>query len=126
METDNTVSIWIGNFNSKNDLEDYFDLKYDDEGEVNPSAFYNEYKIDIDDIDDYLIEKEVFDVRHTDLFNMLNGASYENNIISNLKALFIEGTIPSSNTIILIYNYSYLGDIRFTSNSQFFGTVIYK
>ncbi|QHF54395.1 MULTISPECIES: immunity 22 family protein [Streptococcus] len=126
METDNTVSIWIGNFNSKSDFADYFDLKYDDDGEVRPSEFFESYIIDIDDIDDYLIEREVFDVSYSDLFNMLSGASYENRIINNLKSLSVGPEIPPSNTIILIYNYSYLGNVSSTLKSQFLGTVTYK
>ena len=50
METENTVSIWIGNFDTKLELDEFITLKYDDEGEAIPSMFYHQYNIDIDDI----------------------------------------------------------------------------
>lgn len=59
METDNTVSIWIGNFKNLTELENYIDLTYDDEGEILVSDFFNDFKIDINDIDEDLIEKAV-------------------------------------------------------------------
>ena len=59
METDNTVSIWIGNFKNLTELENYIDLTYDDEGEIVVSDFFNDFKIDINDIDEDLIEKAV-------------------------------------------------------------------
>ena len=52
METENTVSIWIGNFDTKLELDEFITLKYNDEGEVIPSMFYHQYNIDIDVIDD--------------------------------------------------------------------------
>ena len=58
METDNTVSIWIGNFKNLTELENYINLTYDDEGEIVVSDFFNDFKIDINDIDEDLIEKE--------------------------------------------------------------------
>ena len=57
METDNTVSIWIGNFKNLTELENYIDLTYDDEGEIVVSDFFNDFKIDINDLDEDLIEK---------------------------------------------------------------------
>ena len=39
METENTVSIWIGNFDTKLELDEFITLKYDDEGEAIPSMF---------------------------------------------------------------------------------------
>ena len=50
METENTVSIWVGNFESKSQLDEFLTLIYDDEGEVVPSLFYESYEIDIDDM----------------------------------------------------------------------------
>ena len=73
METENTVSIWIGNFDTKLELDEFITLKYNDEGEEIPSMFYHQYNIDIDD---YLIEKEVFETNFTNLFDILKGASY--------------------------------------------------
>ena len=126
METENTVSIWIGNFDTKLDLDEFIDLKYDDEGEVVPSLFYNQYNIDIDDIDDYLIEKEVFETSFTNLFDMLKGASYDNIIVNNLKQKGINPNIAPNNTVILIYNYQFDSNVILTINTEFIATVKYR
>ena len=126
METENTVSIWIGNFATKLDLDEFINLKYDDEGEVVPSLFYDQYNIDIDDIDDYLIEKEVFETSFTNLFDMLKWASYDNVIINNLKQKGINPNIEPNNTLILIYNYQFDSNILRTINTEFIATVKYK
>ena len=126
METENTVSIWIGNFDTKLDLDEFIDLKYDDEGEVVPSLFYNQYNIDIDDIDDYLIEKEVFETSFTNLFDMLKGASYDNIIVNNLKQKGINPNIGPNNTLILIYNYQFDSNVLRTINTEFIATVKYR
>ena len=126
METENTVSIWIGNFATKLDLDEFINLKYDDEGEVVPSLFYDQYNIDIDDIDDYLIEKEVFETSFTNLFDMLKEASYNNIIVNNLKQKGINPNIEPNNALILIYNYQFDSNILRTINTEFIATVKYK
>ena len=126
METENTVSIWIGNFATKLDLDEFINLKYDEEGEVVPSLFYNQYNIDIDDIDDYLIEKEVFETSFTNLFDMLKGASYDNIIVNNLKQKGINPNIEPNNALILIYNYQFDSNTLRTINTEFIATVEYK
>ena len=123
METENTVSIWVGNFESKPQLDEFLTLIYDDEGEVVPSLFYESYEIDIDD---YMIEKEVLNSNYSNLCQMLKGASYEDVIVSNLKKNCIEDAISLSNSIILIYNYSYTGEVLAAENTKFIGVVEYK
>ena len=126
METENIVSIWIGNFATKLDLDEFINLKYDEEGEVVPSLFYNQYNIDIDDIDDYLIEKEVFETSFTNLFDMLKEASYNNIIVNNLKQKGINPNIEPNNALILIYNYQFDSNTLRTINTEFITTVEYK
>ena len=126
METENTVSMWIGNFATKLDLDEFINLKYDEEGEVVPSLFYNQYNIDIDDIDDYLIEKEVFETSFTNLFDMLKEASYNNIIVNNLKQKGINPNIEPNNALILIYNYQFDSNTLRTISTEFIATVEYK
>lgn len=120
------MSIWVGNFESKSQLDEFLTLIYDDEGEVVPSLFYESYEIDIDDIDDDFIESEVYDVEHSNLERMLKGASYEQIILRNLKEEGIKTIIPHSNTIILLYNYHYIANVVARENTRFIGTVSYK
>lgn len=126
METENTVSIWIGNFADQSQLDHYLQIRYDEDGEAVPSQFLIENSIDLDDIDDDFIEFEVYDVEHSNLERMLKGASYEQTILQNLKEEGINTIIPPSNTIILLYNYDYSGNKIVIENIRFIGTVRYK
>ena len=126
METENTVSIWIGNFADQSQLDHYLQINYDEDGEAVPSQFLIENGIDLDDIDDDFIECEVDDVEHSNLEQMLKGASYEQTILQNLKEEGINTIIPPSNTIILLYNYDYSDNEIATGNTRFLGTVRYK
>ena len=126
METENTVSIWIGNFADQSQLDHYLQINYDEDGEAVPSQFLIENGIDLDDIDDDFIECEVDDVEHSNLEQMLKGASYEQTIVQNLKEEGINTIIPPSNTIILLYNYDYSDNEIATGNTRFIGTVRYK
>lgn len=126
METENTVSIWIGNFADKSQLDHYLQINYDEDGEAVPSQFLIENSIDLDDIDDDLIEFEVYDVEHSNLEQMIKGASYDQTILRNLKLERISTVIPPSNTIILLYNYHYSANVLARENTRFIGTVRYK
>jgi len=83
MKTENTVSIWIGNFADKSQLDHYFQIRYDEDGEAVPSQFLIENGIDLDDIDDDWLEAQVDDRNHSNLEQMLKGASYEQTILRN-------------------------------------------
>ena len=126
METENTVSIWIGNFADQSQLDHYLQINYDEDGEAVPSQFLIENSIDMDDIDEDLIESEVYDVEHSNLEQMLKGASYEQTILRNLKEEGIKMIIPPSNTIILLYNYHYIANVVARENTRFIGTASYK
>ncbi len=126
METENTVSIWVGNFASREELDTYIDLRYDDDGEIISSKFYNAFQIDIDDIDEYLIEKEYLDSRFLNVYNHLIEASYADVIIDNLKKIEDDQAIPESNSIILLYNYKYCGQVKEQPNIKFITTVNYR
>ena len=126
METENTVSIWIGNFTDQSQLDHYLQIIYDEDGEAVPSQFLMENGIDLDDIDDDWLEGQVYDMNHTNLEQMLKGASYEETILRNLKVEGIKTIIPPSNTIILLYNYDCSGNKIVTENTRFIGTVSYK
>lgn len=126
METENTVSIWIGNFADQSQLDHYLQINYDEDGEAVPSQFLIENGIDLDDIDDDFIECEVDDRNHSNLEQMLKGASYEQTILRNLKEEGIKTVIPPSNTIILLYNYDYSDNEIAMGNTRFLGTVRYK
>lgn len=126
METENTVSIWIGNFADQSQLDHYLQIHYDEDGEAVPSQFLIENGIDLDDIDDDWLEAQLYDRNHSNLEQMLKGASYEQTILRNLIGEGINTAIPPSNTIILLYNYDCSSNKKVTDNTRFIGTVSYK
>lgn len=126
METENTVSIWIGNFADQSQLDHYLQIHYDEDGEAVPSQFLIENGIDLDDIDDDWLESQLYDRNHSNLEQMLKGASYEQTILRNLIGEGINAVIPQSNTIILLYNYDCSSNKKVTDNTRFIGTVSYK
>ena len=125
METDNTVSIWIGNFKNLTELENYIDLTYDDEGEIVVSDFFNDFKIDINDIDEDLIEKAVLSNETNDISIILRNASYEEQLLCKLNALE-SLTINKGNTVVLIYNYAYDGSVKSSDYLNFITSVDYR
>lgn len=125
METDNTVSIWIGNFKNLTELENYIDLTYDDEGEIVVSDFFNDFKIDINDIDEDLIEKAVLPNETNDISIILRNASYEEQLLCKLNALE-SLTINKGNTVVLIYNYAYDGSVKSSDYLNFITSVDYR
>lgn len=126
METENTVSIWIGNFADQSYLDHYLQIIYDEDGEAVPSQFLMENGIDMDDIDDDWLEAEVYEMNYSNLEQMFKGASYDQTILRNLKEEGINTIIPPSNTIILLYNYHYIANVVARENTRFIGTVSYK
>ena len=126
METENTVSIWIGNFADQSQLDHYLQIIYDEDGEAVSSQFLIENGIDMDDIDDDWLEAEVYEMNHSNLEQMLKGASYGQTILRNLKGEGINTIIPPSNTIILLYNYHHIANVVARGNTRFIGTVSYK
>ena len=125
METDNTVSIWIGNFKNLTELENYIDLTYDDEGEIVVSDFFNDFKIDINDIDEDLIEKAVLPNETNDISIILRNASYEEQLLCKLNALE-SLTINKGNAVVLIYNYAYDGSVKSSDYLNFITSVDYR
>ena len=65
-------------------------------------------------------------MNHSNLEQMLKGASYEKTILRNLKGEGINTIIPPSNTIILLYNYHYIANVVARGYTRFIGTVSYK
>ena len=125
METDKMVSIWVGDFPSIEELESYVALTYDEEGEIVVSDFYKDFRIDIDDIDDTLIEKAVLESSSDDLLILLKGVSYEQKIMDEIVQ-FDEQSIVPSNTVLLQFNFHYEGNVTTSNQLNFVATVPYR
>lgn len=129
MEQEGVVSIWMGNTKSQEDLDGYVYLIYNDEGEWVPSQFLSDFNIDMDDIDEHFIEKVHFNSHNDKLDELLNGCSYFEKVIPNICEKSGEKIDEKVNTVILVYNYNYSGEILNASqegyNLNYYGSVDY-
>ncbi|MGD7043196.1 immunity 22 family protein [Jeotgalibacillus proteolyticus] len=124
MEKKGFVSIWFGNFNQENSLEEYVDLTYDEDGESIPSKFFIDFNIDMDETDEDTIEKAVHEHSSSDIAKLLDGCSYDEIVIPNVKSN-IE-LKKSYNAVILIYNFRYNNEIVSTDTFDFIMTTKYE
>ena len=88
-------------------------------------SFFNDFKIDINDIDEDLIEKAVLPNETNDISIILRTASYEEQLLCKLNALE-SLTINKGNTVVLIYNYAYDGSVKSSDYLNFITSVDYR
>ncbi|WP_350300035.1 immunity 22 family protein [Peribacillus frigoritolerans] len=122
MEKQGLVSIWLGNIKNENSIEEYVDVKYDEDGESVPSKFFMDFNIDMDDTDEDFIEKEVLE-NSNDISILLEGCSYEEIIIPKIKKHF--NLTKSYNAVILIYNFEYDNKINSIGEFDFITSISY-
>jgi len=124
MEKQGWVSIWVGNIKEEDAIEEYVDLTYDEEGESEPSKFFIDFNIDMDETDEDTIEKVVYKNSSSDISTLLEGCSYEEIIIPKIK-----GSIDlkkSYNAVILIYNFEHNNEITSTADFDYITSTNYE
>ncbi|WP_243523049.1 immunity 22 family protein [Bacillus pseudomycoides] len=130
MEKEGVVSLWLGNMESQDFLEDYFSIKYTDDGDSIASSFIKDFQICMYDIDEDFIEKEFYLKRSDHLETLLAGCSYEEVVIPQMKRFTSNILEMKYNTIIMIYNYEYSGEITNINENlyamRYIGAVSYK
>ncbi|MDM5428539.1 immunity 22 family protein [Bacillus mycoides] len=105
MEVHGMVSICLGNMQTQDQLDVYADATYDGEGDSIPAKFFVDFNIDMIDVDEDFIEKEVLEEASDDISVLLTGCSYDDKILSRIKE---EVKLKKSyNSIVLIYNFQY-------------------
>ncbi|MFJ8218134.1 immunity 22 family protein [Bacillus cereus] len=105
MEVHGMVSIWLGNMETQDQLDVYMEVTYDEEGDSIPARFFVNFNIDMIDVDEDFIEKEVLEEASDDISVLLTGCSYDDKILSRIKE---EVKLKKSyNSIVLIYNFQY-------------------
>ncbi|MBM6647995.1 MULTISPECIES: immunity 22 family protein [Bacillus] len=103
MEVHGIVSIWLGNMETQDQLDVYMEVTYDEEGDSIPARFFVDFNIDMIDVDEDFIEKEVLEEASDDISVLLTGCSYDDKILSRIKE---EVKLKKSyNSIVLIYNF---------------------
>ncbi|PFR44768.1 immunity 22 family protein [Bacillus thuringiensis] len=105
MEVHGMVSIWLGNMKTQDQLDAYIDVTYDEEGDAIPASFFVDFNIDMIDVDEDFIEKEVLEEASDDISMLLTGCSYDDKILSRIKE--VVKLNKCYNSIVLIYNFQY-------------------
>lgn len=107
MEKEGYVSLWIGNMKVDDELLEYVELRYTDEGEWEPSKFMIDFNIDIDDFDEDYIERVYHETVVNSVSELIAGCSYDNIIIPKIEKVLGKNFSADINSAILLYNYDY-------------------
>lgn len=119
MEKEGVVSLWLGNIRTNEFLNDYVEIKYTEDGEWEPSEFLNEFKIDIDDIDEDFIEKVRYEEKLDSIESLLQGCSYEEIIIPKIINIIGNKVGKEINAVVLVYNLEYSGSNIKVNNDKY-------
>ncbi|RAS76917.1 immunity 22 family protein [Priestia endophytica] len=117
MEKQGIVSIWLGNLNGERDLEEYVALKYNEDGDSIPSPFFRDFHINQYETDEAFFEVEWLGENSKDIAKLLEGVSYEEVIIPKVKKY--SELNKTYNSIILIYNFAYSGEVHSSGKFNF-------
>lgn len=93
------VSIWVGNFESKDDFLNYTNIEYTEDGDSISSNFEKDFNLIYYDRD--LVEKEWFSQSINNKKDLLKGFSYVDQFIQQFDNTHCE---KKFNAAILIYN----------------------
>lgn len=107
MITENKVSLWLGFFENADELMNYIEESYDEDGNYIPSNFQVSYaikKYDLDAIESDWISKKCFDAE-----SLLTGFSGDYEIIPQFQKMLENKKIENYNSIVLLYNFEYTG-----------------
>jgi hypothetical protein len=130
MEYQGYVSLWIGKIQNEEKLYNYTNISYTEDGDVPPSVFLNDFKINIDDYDEDFIERVVYDTDVKLLSELIEGCSYEHKVIPMFNKIYDTGNLNNINSAILLYNFKYDGNIREIDNGiysfRYIGNVRYE
>ena len=124
MEKEGFVSLFIGNSKSYKDLQNYILNSYIEDGDLLPSEFEKDFNIDYYNED--FREVEFYDEPSNDLRVLLEGFSYDEEIIPKFIELCGERLNQEANSVILLYNFQYNGNVNEKNQFRFLGTVQYK
>lgn len=117
------VSLWFGNF-EENNFNEYFEIKYTEDGDSIPSLFEKDFALGYYDRD--LVEKFWSDNNSEDIEVLFEDFSYDNQLIDQFRSVTID---EPYNTVMLIYDYKYEGKTKISdyknNKLRFIGTVTY-
>lgn len=121
------VSLWLGQFDTEEQLREYVNFIYLEDCVVKPK-FCNDFLIDFFDED--FIEAFIEGLPSNNVLDLLVGCSYDDVIIPKYEKLMMKGFNLKVNTAILLFNFKYHEKVlESTYNNKcikYIGTVKYK
>ena len=105
------VSLWLGNFASQEEFQEYFKISYKEDGDSVSSEFEIDFHLSYYDRD--LVEKDWVDVPENNIDVLLEGFSYDEEIIMQFPKIS-----STYNTIVLIYDFDYSKEELKVSNNS--------
>ncbi|PGD54293.1 hypothetical protein COM40_21320 [Bacillus wiedmannii] len=130
MENPGVMSLWIGNFRTKQSLKEYVEIKFDEVGDRTQSKFMRDFNLDFIDYNQDLLESTLIEDSTTSLTTLLSGSSYETEILSKFVEHYGEELPEIYDSVIRLYDFEYDGDIdevKFKSgNLIYMGSVVYE
>lgn len=128
MEMEGFVSLWIGTTVSSEELDDYLEISYTEEGNLVPSRFATSFNISR--YDEAFREADFYEEPSESLNDLLEGFSYDEDIIPKFKSLIGNEVEATTNAVILLYNFQYDGTVTEWSDTltkfKYLGTVEYR
>ncbi len=126
------VSLWIGEFDNGEVREDYFKICYTENGDRIPSKFEENFSLEYDSDESYdedFSELIPFEENEDDIEILLEGCSYDNQIIPKFIELIKNDSKYKGNTVFLAYDFEYSGIKKFDEGEgysvKFVGAVSY-
>ncbi|MGA5661077.1 immunity 22 family protein [Bacillus bombysepticus] len=130
MENPGVMSLWIGNFRTKQSLKEYVEIKFDEVGDRTQSKFMRDFNLDFIDYNQDLLESTLIEDSTTSLTTLLSGSSYKTEILSQFVEHYGEELPEIYDSVIRLYDFEYDGDIdevKFISgNLIHMGSVVYE
>ena len=128
MEKEGIVSIWLGISDSIKELQEYLQVYYSKEVDFINSKFEKDFNIQCFDED--LREINYLEQCSTSFGLILSQHSYSESIISNYINKFGDELDKKYNSIILLYDFDYMGSVKEASHEglviKFIGTGEYN
>jgi Immunity protein 22 len=126
-EKQEAVSLWLVKAVTQQSLEDFLNVKYSNDGTYENSNFGNHFKVGY--YNEGFKESEFFEEYSDKLEDLLEGFSYEENVIPRFMASIVN-LLEKFNCVIMLYNYEYSGEVlEYNDNfiyCKFYGSVNYK
>ncbi|KKK37457.1 hypothetical protein WQ57_13475 [Mesobacillus campisalis] len=107
MEREGYVSLWVGEFDSQEKLDDYLDIEFTEDGDALLSEFEKDFSIEYDDID--FREAVYFKQPPATFQETLKGFSYDDIITTRFTGQYAKDLPHIFNTVVLLYNFKYDG-----------------